>query len=48
MLTIAYPQNLTFKMPLSAEYDYYIAPSSDRKKITEKIYKTRCFIYSVK
>ena len=32
MLTIAYPQNLTFKMPLSAEYDYYIAPSSDRKK----------------
>ena len=32
MLTIAYPQNLTFKMPLLAEYDYYIAPSSDKKK----------------
>ena len=35
MLTIAYPQNLIFKMPLLAEYDYYIAPSSDRKKNKE-------------
>ena len=36
MLTTAYPQNLIFKMPLSDEYDYYIAPSSDKKKTKNK------------
>ena len=32
MLTIAYPQNLIFKLPLLAKYDNYVTPSSDRKK----------------
>ena len=32
MLTIAYPQNLIFKLPLLAKYDNYVTPCSDRKK----------------